>query len=189
MNCKEKQQQISELVDGALPADESKDIRTHLKRCPGCQHEYNLLRLVAGAVADLPQYEPGREFNDRILLALGYQPVPRQIPAWAKWSLAAAAGLGATWTGVIVYALGSKLTFVAALTALQLAARPKEALSALGMYALKLGFATSDVMEYAFKIGSLALKGSSLSLQLGIASVVAFGLITLISRRTTTVTY
>jgi anti-sigma factor RsiW len=188
MNCAEIRQRIPELVDGALPAAESRETRTHLKRCPGCRHEYNLLVLVAGAVADLPQYEPGREFNDRILLALGYQPVRWQMPAWAKWSLTAAAGLGAAWTGVLVYALGSSLSLVGALKVLQLAARPKEALSALGMYAVKIGFAASDAIGHALTIGSLALRGSSFPLQLGIATVVAFGLVTLISRPPRTVT-
>jgi anti-sigma factor RsiW len=189
MNCNEIRHAIPGLVDGALSAPESNAVKAHLKRCPECRHEYGLLRMVAGAVADLTQYQPGREFNDRILSALGHQPVARQLPAWAKWSLAAAAGTGAAWTGVVAYALGSKLTLVDALTALQLASRPKEALSALGLAAVKLGFALIDAMEFIVTIGSLALRGSSLPLQLGIASVVAFALVTLLFRRTTTLTY
>lgn len=189
MNCIELKNKISELVDGALSAPESNVVKAHLKRCPECRREYNLLRMVAGAVADLPQYEPGREFNDRILMALGHQPVTRQIPAWAKWPIAIGAGIGAVWTGALIYALGSNLSVVGILKALQLAARPKETLSALGLYAVKLGFAISDALEFIIKTGSFTLRDSSLPLQLGIAMVVAFGLVTLISRRSTTATY
>ncbi|MDI6739807.1 MAG: zf-HC2 domain-containing protein [Candidatus Edwardsbacteria bacterium] len=189
MNCQDIKYRISELVDGALPPGQSKEIRAHLKRCTECRREYNLLRTVAGALAELPMYEPGRQFNDRILAAIGCQPVSRQVPAWQKWSIALGLSLALIWTGVVVYALSSRLSVIDALKALQLAARPGEALSALSLYAVKLGFAVSDVLDFVFKLGSLALKDSSLPLQLGLASVIAFGLISLISHRTRIVTY
>lgn len=189
MNCIEQKQKISELVDGALPAAEAGTLRAHLRRCPGCRQEYRLLRLVADSVASLPQYRPGREFNDRVLLALGHQPARLRLPAWVKWSIVAAGGAGLASTGLVAFAVASRLSLIGALRALQLAAHPQETLSAVGMSAVKLAFAAGDVLTFLFKAGSWALKGSSLPLQLGIAAVIACGLFTLLSRRTLTATH
>ncbi|MCU0606455.1 MAG: zf-HC2 domain-containing protein [Candidatus Edwardsbacteria bacterium] len=183
MNCIEQKQKISELVDGALPAAEADALRTHLRRCPGCRREYRLQRMVADAVAGLPQYRPGREFNDRILLALGHQPVRLRLTAWVKWSIAASACAGLAWTGLVAYALASRLSLVGALRALQLAAHPQETLSALGLSLVKLGFAAGDVLAFLFKAASWTLRGSSLPLQVGIAAVIACTLVSLLSRR------
>lgn len=183
MNCNEHKQKISELVDGVLPAAEAAALRAHLRRCPGCRREHRLLRMVAGSVAALPQYRPGREFNDRILLALGHQPVRLRLPVWVRWSIAAAGCVGLAWTGLVAYALASRLSLVGALRALQLAAHPQETLSALGLSLVKLGFAAGDALAFLCKAAGWTLKGSTLPLQVGIAAVIACALVSLLSRR------
>jgi predicted anti-sigma-YlaC factor YlaD len=189
MNCQDIKIKLDELLDGALPAGEAKEIRAHLKRCPDCRRDYNLLRLVAGSVAGLPRYQPGREFNDRIMVALGYQPQTRLVPAWKKALVGAGVPMVALWTGLVAYAIGSRLTLLDALRVLQLAARPKELVSALGLYAVKLGFAANDAARMLGDFGSVALRNSSLPLQLGIASLIAFGVILMLAKQPRTAAY
>ena len=189
MDCQNIKIKLDELLDGALPSGEAHEVRAHLKRCPDCRRDYNLLRLVAGSVAALPQYQPGREFNDRIMVALGYQPQKRAVPAWQKALVGAGAPLAALWTGLVAYAIGSRLTIMDALRLLQLAARPKELLSALDLYGVKLGFAASDAARMIGEFGGMALRHSTLPLQLGIASLVAFGVILMLARQPRTAAY
>ncbi len=189
MDCQNIKNKLDELLDGALPAVEAKEVRVHLKHCPDCRREYNLLRMVAGSLAALPVYQPDQRFNDRIMLALGYQPQPQAVPLWKKWLVGAGAPLAVLWTGLVAYAIGSRLTILDALRVLQLAARPQELLSALSLSAVKLGFAANDAARMAGEFGGLVLRNSTLPLQLGIASLIAFGVIILLGRRPRTVTY
>jgi anti-sigma factor RsiW len=189
MNCQNIKNKLDELLDGALPAGEAKEVRTHIKRCPDCRREYNLLQMVAGSVSGLPQYQLGPAFNDRIMLALGYQPQPQAVPVWKKWLVGAGAPVAVLWTGLVAYAIGSRLTIMDALRVLQLAARPQELLSALSLSAVKLGFAVNDTARMLGELGGLVLRNSTLPLQLGIASLIAFGVIVMLGRRPRTVTY
>ncbi|HTY07797.1 MAG TPA: zf-HC2 domain-containing protein [Candidatus Edwardsbacteria bacterium] len=189
MDCIDIKNKLDQLLDGLLPADQAKEVRTHLKRCPDCRREYNLLRMVAGSVAALPLYQPGRQFNDRVLAALGFQPLARPAQAWTKWLVGAGAPLAALWTGLLAYVVYSRLSVVDALRVLQLAARPRELLSALCFYAVKLGFAVNDAARFAAGFVTLAVKTSSLPLQLGLASLIAFSLILLLGRRTGAASY
>jgi hypothetical protein len=183
MNCAEQKNAIARLVDGALPAAEAKQLRTHIRSCSACRREYHFLTTLAGDIAALPQYQPGREFNGRILIELGLQPIAGRIPSWIKWPGAAGAAISAAWAGLLVYALFSRISVVGALKALQLAVRPQQTLSALGLYSVKLGFAVADAASFLLKTAALALRGSNLPLQLIAATVIALGLISLLSRR------
>jgi anti-sigma factor RsiW len=189
MDCQNIKNKLDELLDGALLAGEAKEIRAHLKRCPECRRDYNLLRSVAGAVAALPVYQPGQEFNDRILVALGFQPQVRPAPAWKKWLVGAGVPLAALWTGLVAYAATSHLSLIGALKVLQLAAHPQQLLSALSFYAVKLGFAANDAARMISSLGGLLLRNSSLPLQLGIASLIAFTVIMMLGRRPSTAAY
>ncbi len=184
MDCIERRYQIAELVDGALPGAEAAELKAHIRGCPGCRREQAILQMLSAAVAALPQYRPGRQFNDRVLLSLGLRPVGRLVPAWLRWAIAGGAAVSAAWTGLVVYAAVSHMSVIGALKALQLASRPREVLSALGLYAVKLGFAASDSASALAAAVSPSLQASGLPLQLAIASVVSFGLISLISLRT-----
>ena len=40
-SCMRYQQQISQMLDGELPAEQVQTLRAHLRTCPDCQHVYD----------------------------------------------------------------------------------------------------------------------------------------------------
>ena len=40
-NCMHYQQQISQLLDGELPAEQAQTLRAHLRTCPDCRRVYD----------------------------------------------------------------------------------------------------------------------------------------------------
>ena len=74
-NCMHYQQQISQLLDGELPAEQAQTLRAHLRTCPDCRRIYDdflsLQAALRGAAA-----EPPADLTARIMQRVCQEPVP-----------------------------------------------------------------------------------------------------------------
>ena len=57
-SCMRYQQQISQMLDGELPAEQVQTLRAHLRTCPDCRHVYDDFLSLQPAVRDAAA-EPG----------------------------------------------------------------------------------------------------------------------------------
>ena len=96
MNCEEAREAFTDLYDGALSGPPLAALSQHLDGCPACRREWVAFRRTMGALRDLGDEEPSRDFAARIAERI-------ETPRW--WQRAARA---------LVYPLPVKLPIHAA---------------------------------------------------------------------------
>lgn len=74
-NCEHYRQQISQLLDGELPAEQVQTLRTHLRTCPDCRRAYDDFLAIQAAVRDAAA-EPPTDLTARIMQQVHREPVP-----------------------------------------------------------------------------------------------------------------
>jgi anti-sigma factor RsiW len=122
---------LQELLDGVLPAGESRALRAHLEGCAACARDFaGLGAAAAAAFSAAPRARLSASFNKKVLAAL--RPSP-----WAGRCAAAAGALCAVWTA----GLGCALAWYGRPSWAGVAATGEDLLSAaasLGVLAAKL---------------------------------------------------
>lgn len=73
--CMDYQQQISQMLDGELPAAQTQTLRAHLRTCPNCRRVYDDFLALQAAVRDTAA-EPPADLTARILQQVRQEPVP-----------------------------------------------------------------------------------------------------------------
>lgn len=73
--CMDYQQQISQMLDGELPAAQTQTLRAHLRTCPNCRRVYDDFLALQAAVRDAAA-EPPADLTARILQQVRQEPVP-----------------------------------------------------------------------------------------------------------------
>ena len=74
-SCMHYQQQISQLLDGELPAEQAQTLRAHLRTCPDCRRAYDDFLAIQAAVRDAAA-EPPADLTARIMQQVHREPVP-----------------------------------------------------------------------------------------------------------------
>lgn len=74
-SCMRYQQQISQMLDGELPAEQAQALRAHLRTCPDCRHVYDDFLSLQTAVRDAAA-EPPADLTARIMQQVRREPVP-----------------------------------------------------------------------------------------------------------------
>lgn len=74
-NCEHYRQQISQLLDGELPAEQVQTLRAHLRTCPDCRRAYDDFLAIQAAVRDAAA-EPPADLTARIMQQVRREPVP-----------------------------------------------------------------------------------------------------------------
>lgn len=74
-NCEHYRQQISQLLDGELPAEQVQTLRAHLRTCPDCRRAYDDFLAIQAAVRDAAA-EPPTDLTARIMQQVHREPVP-----------------------------------------------------------------------------------------------------------------
>ena len=74
-SCMRYQQQISQMLDGELPAEQVQTLRAHLRTCPDCRHVYDDFLSLQTAVRDAAA-EPPADLAARIMQQVRREPVP-----------------------------------------------------------------------------------------------------------------
>ena len=74
-NCEHYRQQISQLLDGELPAEQVQTLRAHLRTCPDCRRVYDDFLAIQAAVRDAAA-EPPADLTARIMQQMRQEPVP-----------------------------------------------------------------------------------------------------------------
>lgn len=74
-NCEHYRQQISQLLDGELPAGQVQTLRAHLRTCPDCRRAYDDFLAIQAAVRDAAA-EPPADLAARIMQQVRREPVP-----------------------------------------------------------------------------------------------------------------
>jgi len=63
MTCKNIQDLLWGLCEGSLPEDEARSLRKHLEGCPACSRAMAEVEVALGAMRNLPELEPGADFQ------------------------------------------------------------------------------------------------------------------------------
>ena len=74
-SCMRYQQQISQMLDGELPAEQVQTLRAPLRTCPDCRHVYDDFLSLQTAVRDAAA-EPPADLAARIMQQVRREPVP-----------------------------------------------------------------------------------------------------------------
>ncbi|MBI5527516.1 MAG: DUF2275 domain-containing protein [Deltaproteobacteria bacterium] len=77
MNCEHAKGLLPALLDTALPADETREIETHVAACEHCTRELAALRKAAHLVKELPEIEPPPFFAKKIMAEVRAASVPK----------------------------------------------------------------------------------------------------------------
>lgn len=183
MECIEIKNKLQELVDNSLETQEVIIIKTHLRSCRSCAADYRLLNLVAESVKSLPLPNVSPEFNANIFNSLGLEyKVPRLSPA-VKWATGAVVSVSSLW--LVIFGLG--LTFglnkLDPFKIFSLAKGFIKALPNLQVILVKAGLRLADMIDLLGQIIATLLKGSNLPAQIAIASIAAFAIIAVTSKR------
>lgn len=115
MDCKETKLRMDALLAGDLTGKEFRLVRCHIRRCRDCRQEYSLLKKMKRALADMPSYGPGPQFNAHIILRLGMEPasVSTQFPVWAKWLTGGVLVLTSLWVAFLAFAVRTEFAILA----------------------------------------------------------------------------
>ena len=79
MNCAYRNF-ISAFIDNELPNDQRASLEAHLKTCPSCEREVEMLRQLGGLVGSIPEVTPSPAFVQAIVSKAASLPRP------ARWS-------------------------------------------------------------------------------------------------------
>ena len=74
-SCMRYQQQISQMLDGELLAEQVQTLRAHLRTCPDCRRAYDDFLAIQAAVRDAAA-EPPADLTARIMQQVRREPVP-----------------------------------------------------------------------------------------------------------------
>jgi anti-sigma factor RsiW len=107
---------LTALVDGALPPARAAEVRAHLETCAACRAEQERLAAAAAAFRRLPPAPaPSPLFSAQLAARLAREPKPRRpwaarLAAWVepsslRWKLAAPAAAAALAGGVVFAAV------------------------------------------------------------------------------------
>lgn len=107
-HCERVQDQLSDLIDGALSPAEAEAVSVHLEACADCRQELAELRSVVALLHAVPPVVPPADLAERVHLALAALPdepaVPRAAPPRASsrfnWGSAAAGAAVAAFVAV-----------------------------------------------------------------------------------------
>jgi hypothetical protein len=101
-----KHNEIEELIqkrlDRMITAEEEKALKLHLDGCAHCRELNRSMESIQSSVFYLIEFYPSGNFNARVMARLGF----KKSFAWAK----AAAILGLSWAGTVLFILFSPLT-------------------------------------------------------------------------------
>jgi len=183
MECKEIKNKLQELIDNSLENQEVTAVKTHLRSCRSCVADYRLLNLVAESVKTIPLPQISPEFNANIFNALGLKyKVPRLNPM-IKWATGAVVSVSSLW--LVIFGLG--LTFglnkLDPFKTFSLAKGFIKALPNLQVILVKAGLRLADMIDLLGQVAATLLKGSTLPAQIAIASIAAFAIIAVASKR------
>ncbi|HUS57748.1 MAG TPA: zf-HC2 domain-containing protein [Planctomycetota bacterium] len=97
MRCEDIEKLLSPLIDGELPADQAREVREHLGKCPQCAREFRLLTFTWDALLAHRGIEPSPDFAARFWRKQAAQVAvpsaePHAFRRLLKWSPAMAAG-------------------------------------------------------------------------------------------------
>jgi anti-sigma factor RsiW len=69
LTCNEVVELVTDYLEGALPAAESRRVEAHLETCPGCTDYVAQMRSLAGSLGNLREDSIPAEARDRLLTA------------------------------------------------------------------------------------------------------------------------
>lgn len=183
MECMEIKNKLQELIDNSLEYQDVTIIKTHLRSCRSCATDYRLLNLVAESIKTLPQANVSPQFNANIFNSLGLEYKAPRLSPIIKWATGAIVSLTSTW--LVVFGLG--LTFglnkLDPFKIFSLAKGFIKALPNLQVILVKAGLRLADMIDLLGQVAATLLKGSNLPVQLAIASIAAFAIIAVASKR------
>jgi len=183
MECIEIKNKLQELTDNSLEGQEVTKVKNHLKFCRSCATDYRLLNLVAESVKALPLAKVRPEFNANIFNALGLEyKVPRLSPA-IKWAAGAVVSVSSLWLVILGLGLAFGLNRLDPFKIFSLAKDFIKALPNLQVILVKAGLRLADMIDLLGQVAATLLKGSNLPVQLAIASIAAFVIIAVTSKR------
>lgn len=87
MTCHGADARLSAYLDRELTGEEALELREHLRSCPRCQEELEVLRLIKQSLAKTACCEPSEEFEQRLMQQVLTQPRRSRQP-WATYGLA-----------------------------------------------------------------------------------------------------
>jgi anti-sigma factor RsiW len=109
-------EELTALLDGALPAARAAQVAAHVEGCDTCRAERDRIASALAAFRSLPRGpEPSPQFSARLAARLAREERPRRpwgprLAAWAdrpslRWKIAAPAAAAALAAGVVVVAI------------------------------------------------------------------------------------
>ncbi len=95
---------LYDYLDGALSAPDREDVERHLADCEACRRALDVRQRIAGAAADLPDFEIPGDFTARVMAQVSERPAyaPKKAVRIFAWAAAIAATIG---SGFGLYAL------------------------------------------------------------------------------------
>jgi anti-sigma factor RsiW len=118
LRTKHPTEELTALIDGALPPGRAAKVVRHLEACAACRSERDRLALAVAALRRLPAPpEPSPLFATRLAARLAREGAPRRasrwtarLGAWAglpslRWKIAAPAAAAALAAGIAVFAI------------------------------------------------------------------------------------
>jgi predicted anti-sigma-YlaC factor YlaD len=183
MECKEIKNKLQELIDNSLNDQDVRTVKNHLGVCRSCTDDYRLLNLVAGSVKSLSFPKLGQDFNASIFKALSLEYKVPKINPVIKWATGAVLSLSSVWLTIfglgVIFGLNRMDPFKVFTFAKDLI----KALPNLQVILVKFGLRLADTLDLLGQVATTLLRGSSLPIQIAIASVIAFAIIAATSRR------
>lgn len=183
MECKEIKNKLQELIDNSLNEKDVTEVKSHLGVCRSCAADYRLLNLVAGSVGALPLPKLSRDFNAGIFKALGLEYKAPRISPIVKWATGAAVSLSSVWLAIFGLGVVFGLNRLDPLKVFTFAKDLSKALPNLQVILVKFGLRLADTLDLLGQMAATLLKGSNLPVQIAIASVIAFAIIAVTSKR------
>ena len=97
MKCLDYVSWIARELEGSLPVDQSRELRTHLSRCARCRTELLLQRRLAESLAESPPAELSPDFTAQVIRrAMSTVQDKAAVPVWPIVTAALAAVAGVT---------------------------------------------------------------------------------------------
>jgi hypothetical protein len=106
MQCHQVQELLSASIDGMLLPSELRQLEEHLKECPDCRRDFEVLKLASGLVQNLPPVELPKEFgrnlrkrllNEEIIIRLPRNKDSNKTRFWVWSGLLGAASVLLIW--------------------------------------------------------------------------------------------
>jgi predicted anti-sigma-YlaC factor YlaD len=147
MNCDHARKNLSDLLDGALPARAAEAVKLHLASCAGCRREQSLLALAVGGLSRLPARRPSAAFDSRVLALAAAARRRAATPRAAVWALNAAASATVLWTAILAAFARPRLSVAGAVSFLHLLRHPAQALAAAELRVAEAGLSVPEALH------------------------------------------